>query len=64
MNIDEMNQAIRDAQNKLEIAEIASTKMAGILRGRLRNVSPYILKSLKRELRDFNIATGKWKHGR
>lgn len=46
---------IRSAQR--ETAEL----MARLLRGNLRHVSQSVLADLKKELRDFNIHTGKWK---
>ena len=38
-----------------------ASSMAGMLRGRLRRCSFEDLVALKKELRDFNINTGKWK---
>lgn len=35
--------------------------VACLIDGRLRNVSDYWLRRLKRQLQDFNAHTGKWK---
>lgn len=61
-NLDQMNSAIREAEGVLRDADEVALKLALLLRGRLRKVgSGYLLGQLKRELRDFNIRTGKWK---
>lgn len=61
MTYDEMARAIRDAKNTMELADLAANRSAELLEGRLRRVSCGRLARLKRELRDFNIHTGKWK---
>jgi len=38
-----------------------ATSMAALLKGRLRDVNSHsTLKALKRELREYNIRTGRW----
>lgn len=62
MNIfDEMKGAVRQAEATLRAADSVANDMASLLDGRLKNVSPWMLKRLKRQLRDFNIHTGEWK---
>lgn len=52
---DEMREAMQEAEDTLRAA-------ARLLSGRMRKVnSSYLIAQLKRELRDFNIHTGKWK---
>lgn len=58
---DEMRAAYREAETQIRAADIIINEMARILRGRLRNVSYGYLTTLKRELRDYNIHTRKWK---
>lgn len=57
----EMERAIADASATISNADTLATRMAGMIRRRLRHVPSYILKDLKKELRDFNIHTGQWK---
>jgi hypothetical protein len=63
MNYDDMEQAVRDAENTLRIADAVVSKIAYTIKGRLRrsNTAGWILADIKRELRDFNIHTGTWK---
>lgn len=59
---DQMRQAMSEAREAYRAADHFSTQMADTLRGRLRKVtSPSALAALKRELKDFNAHTGKWK---
>lgn len=58
---DEMRQALRDARTTMAAADSVANGMAELLVGRLRKVSPVYLEKLKRELRDYNIHTGRWK---
>ncbi len=60
-SFDLMRQAVAEANQTMRAADDQANAMAGILRGRLRNCSEWNLKALKRELRDFNIKTGRWK---
>lgn len=63
MNVfDEMRTALDEAQARFRAADDAADRIARMLIGRLSKVnSVSALSSLKRELRDFNIHTGKWK---
>lgn len=58
---DEMRAAVSAAKALQKACDNVAGDMAGLLRGRLRHVAGYILKDLKRELRDFNIHTQRWK---
>ena len=63
MNVwDEMRAAMGEAKERIRAADSVSEDMARLLRGRLRLVnSAYLLRGLKRELRDFDMTTAKWK---
>jgi hypothetical protein len=56
-----MTQAVEEAKAINYQADLRANDMAEILHGRLRKVSVSRLKKLKRELSQFNAATGKWK---
>lgn len=58
---DEMRQAVAEAKVTLSAADGVAADMARMLVGRLRCASGYTLQQLKRELRDYNIHTGRWK---
>ena len=58
---DQMQAALDDAKAITYQADLRANDMAEILRGRLRKVAPHRLRKLKRELSQFNAATGKWK---
>ena len=60
---DEVYQGVREAEATIRMAENNLNKMAGIMCGYLKSgkVSSGTLCKLKRELRDFNMITGKWK---
>lgn len=58
---DEIRTAVREAREQLKAADNSAGDMAALLVGRLRHCSPYVLGKLKRELRDFNMATKEWK---
>lgn len=59
---DEMRAAMNEAEERIRAADSVSTQMAQMLRGRLRKVKyPHLLRDLKRELRDFDMTTGRWK---
>lgn len=58
---DQMREAVSQAQATLRAADYSAGAMAGLLRGRLRHVSPWILKDLKRELADFDAHKKEWK---
>lgn len=60
---DEMDAAVQDAERTLRVADELATRIARFLVGRLRKVnSQWILADLKRELKDFNMQTQKWKN--
>lgn len=62
---DEMRRAVRQAELIDCAVDRQIEDMLALIVGRLRRVHSYgghqKLKRLKRELRDFNINTGKWK---
>jgi len=58
-----MREAVSEARQTMRAADQQASAMASILRGRLRHVPNYVLDDLKRELRDYNMNTGKWKSG-
>ena len=60
---DLMREAISEAEHTIRAAESKTEWMADILshNGRLRSVSPSVLRRLKRELANFNMHTGRWK---
>ena len=61
MNWDDFWKSFADARNTMSQADSVADRMAGMLVGRLHKCSGYTLAKLKRELRDFNIQTHKWK---
>lgn len=65
MNYDEMSAAVKDAERTMRLADIATDSLVQLVVGRLRKVTSWrghdALKSLKKELRDYNMGTGKWK---
>lgn len=61
MNYDDVRRAVEEARQALRAADMHADGMARLLCGRLRQVNSEVLKQLKRELHDFNAATGKWK---
>ena len=58
----DVEQAVREAKAVLERVKSSANIMAGLLSGNLRSVSAYRLKQLKKELKDFNMHTEKWKN--
>lgn len=62
MTFNEFASAVEDARIIEKRANSAVNSLAGMCVGRLRNanVSSYVLRALKRELRDFNMTTGIW----
>lgn len=58
---DEVSAAVDQAAALEYACNQNASRMARLLVGRLRHVSEWHLKALKRELRDFNIHTGTWK---
>lgn len=62
MRVDDMEAAVLEAERTLSNADSVATKLARLLIGRLRKVnSTWVLSSLKRELRDYNIHTESWR---
>ena len=66
MKISEMEAAINEAQAVLRRADMCATRMARLIKGRLRQVdggwNNGVLKDLKKELQDFNASTGQSKN--
>lgn len=60
---DTFREMMVEAQRISAAADTHAEGMAEFLSapGRLRRVSPHELKKLKRELRSFDMVTGKWK---
>ena len=63
MYITEVIEAVQKARRDISNADSLVAEMAVLCVGRLRRsaASPNTLEQLKRELRDYNIHTGKWK---
>ena len=63
MDIYEMKVAVDSAQSDIDRAGTLVNRMAGMCAGRLRLAGVRIdtLNRLKRELRDYNIHTERWK---
>lgn len=62
MNIDQMNAAVDEAKATLQRADSVADKLARLLIGRLRKVSsPWVLRTLKKELANYNMRTSEWK---
>ena len=62
----DMSEAVRDAEETLNQANRQMDSLAKLMKGKLRLVSnswqgSETLKSLKRELSQFNASTGEWK---
>ena len=62
MNWPEALEAFREAEKTVSLADDCATKMAKIVKGSLRKVWDHnTLKSLKKELAQYNAHTGQWK---
>lgn len=63
MNFDDVTRAVNEARNTLQSVDHHVEQMAKLIAGRLRaaDVSQHTLRQLKKELRDYNPHTGKWK---
>ncbi len=66
MNFNEMYKSVEAARETQRQFEFQTNKVASLLVGNLRSVSRKydgneILKQLKKELSQFNAATGEWK---
>jgi len=57
----EMTDAVAEAKTTIAIAGSIAADMGRILCGKLRTCDAGDLCDLKRELRGFNMTTGKWK---
>lgn len=60
MTSDELNKALFNIEQQQRIADNAADVAARLLVGRLRHVSIWNLKKLKKELAKFNAHTGTW----
>lgn len=58
---DVITAALRDARYVDDAIKRHASAMARFLAGRLRSADPSDLRALKRELRDFDMTTGRWK---
>lgn len=61
MNATEMRQALRDAAATQRAADDIASILGEMLVGRLRHVSDWTLRQLKRELRKYNPHTKTWR---
>jgi hypothetical protein len=63
VNFADLANAVEDAKRDVDIGDCAVRQIARLAANRLRiaEVPPHILAQLKRELRDFDMTTGKWK---
>lgn len=61
MDFGEFNNAIADAESTIRRADRAVERLGSLMINRLRLLSVYTLRRLKRELQDFNSTTGEWK---
>lgn len=57
MNFDDVQSSIDEAIRTLRNADDLVNKIAWVMKGRLKQVSPYTLARLKKELNDFNSKT-------
>ena len=57
---DAMRAAVNEARELNRAVDAQANALADLLEGRLQHVSNSRLARLKRELRDFNIHTGRW----
>lgn len=64
MNFIDMQSSVDEAKTTLRHADALTEKIATMLLGRMRTMKSWsqteVLKSLKKELRDFNSHTRKW----
>jgi hypothetical protein len=60
MNWNDMKTAVEEAQRTMSAVDSQVNFMARLLEGRLHSVNSSTLGRLKRELRDYNIHTGRW----
>ena len=57
---DDMRLAVQHARSTFNAADNQADAMARMLDGRLRHCGPTALAALKKQLRNFNIHTGRW----
>jgi len=62
MNYNEAISAINDAKNTLSKADMVVKETGHLMVGRLKQMSPYCLAKLKKELESFNAKTKEWKN--
>ena len=58
---DEFWIAWKDAKDTIRMADAVASQIGTVLVGRLKQCDCGVLCALKRELRDFNIGTRKWR---
>lgn len=58
---DQINQAVREARELNDTVDRQANALCDLLDGRLKKLTTYRLKRLKRELQNFNANTGQWK---
>jgi hypothetical protein len=58
---DSLLEAIKLSEDLRRAVNNHADRMARLLVGSLRNISPSVCEQLKRELADFNMQTHKWK---
>lgn len=62
MNFNEMTEAVREAEQTLNVVDRHAETMARLLIGRLRKVgAAWVLGQLKKELSGFNRHTSSWR---
>ncbi len=57
----DIRRALNGARQTLAAADTAASESAGLAVGRMRHVDTDVCAALKRELRDFNLTTMRWK---
>lgn len=61
MGLYDMRREISTARQTLKNADQVADSIAYLLKGRLKHVNQWTLANLKKELKNFNSHTGKWK---
>lgn len=63
MNYIDIKNAREEAKNRIILADAATRDAAKLVAGRLKisRVDAWTLEELKRELKNYNIHTGRWK---
>lgn len=63
MTFDQMYTAVQSARDAIRAADQVANRMAYIIKDRLRagDINADTLRAFKRELRNFDMTTGKWK---